>query len=234
MVYMVLGLLTLSLSCLADPQQHASGIPVLDLSQPPFTHNFVPDIFPPPTVTPDPLEYLESRQDDLDEAIYAGFFAKELQRLERLENDIFTNFISDGFVSDEVPRQLPKLLIRLSRKTLPRNGFFDQAGGPGVPGAGINSLSHSSVSSFSSSRGRSGGSAAAVAGVGAPGPAKGRTGAMLPIEKGRLVTKTTTTDFGSPFPFLSSRTGRIHENNFRFPSEPLHSQSFLTHKSPFI
>ncbi|CAL4096783.1 unnamed protein product, partial [Meganyctiphanes norvegica] len=185
--------------------------PVLDLSKPPFTHNIVPNIFPPPEVTPDPLEYLE-RPADLDEAIYAGHFAMELRRLEHQDNDIFTNFITDGFVSDEVPRHLPKMLLRLSRKA---SRFFANQGSSAVGHVSSRTGNH-------------------LAGIGAPppsssggvgGPPAPSTG-VLPIEKGRLVTKTTTTDFGSVSPLHVSRTGRIHENKFQFPSVVSHGNKF--------
>ncbi|XP_068227525.1 uncharacterized protein [Palaemon carinicauda] len=54
---------------------------------------------------------------DYSDAIYAAKFAIELSRLEKQQKEVYDDFISAGFIEDEVPRDLPSHLQPLSRSS---------------------------------------------------------------------------------------------------------------------
>lgn len=72
--------------------------------------------FPP---QPERLSAAPSSSRDYSAAIYAGRLAFELERLEKQNNEVFSDFISEGFTEDVVPREFPVHLKMLSRADNP-------------------------------------------------------------------------------------------------------------------
>lgn len=70
-----------------------------------------------------------SSPSDYSDAIYAGKFAIELDRLEKQQKDVYEDFITAGFAEEEIPRDLPSRLQKLSRtSSIPEAGEFTVSG----------------------------------------------------------------------------------------------------------
>ncbi|XP_064106700.1 uncharacterized protein LOC135215683 [Macrobrachium nipponense] len=70
-----------------------------------------------------------SSPNDYSDAIYAGKFAIELDRLEQQQKDVYEDFITAGFAEQDIPRDLPGRLQKLSRTSnIPEAGEFTVSG----------------------------------------------------------------------------------------------------------
>ncbi|XP_042870526.1 uncharacterized protein LOC122252240 [Penaeus japonicus] len=127
---------------------------------------------------------------DYTDAIYAARFAIELDRLEKQRNEIFSDFIFSGFMNEEVPRELPSDLQRLSRTSSPPLASSSVLSSPVTLGRSVTS---SSSFRFPGEVRRPPLVRGAVGAVGAVTAAPVRTRSFPPVPRARLPP------FGSPF-----------------------------------